>query len=100
MRAHKLRLLLVTPPPVDEYQQALADEAKGFTPVRRLAENTAKYAQVCREVGVQLQVPVVDIWTAFLKHFGWREGQEYLPGSRMIPANEIFQSLFSDGEYS
>lgn len=90
----------MTPPPVDEYQQAIADQAKGFDPVRRIAENTKMYAQACREVGSQLKVPVVDIWRSFLQHAGWIEGQEHLPGSRKIPANETLQSLFSDGDYS
>lgn len=98
--AHNARVLLVTPPPVDEYQQKIADQAKGFEPVRRTAENTKLYAQACKEVGEQLGVPVVDIWTSFLRHAGWAEDQEELPGSRKHPANKALQSLFSDGEYS
>ena len=90
----------MTPPPVDEYQQVIADEARGLTPVRRIAENTEKYAEVCREVGAQFGVPVVDIWKSFLRYAGWIEGQEYLPGSRKIPARKSFQSLFTDGDYA
>ena len=58
------------------------------------------YARTCREVGLELECPVVDIWTTFLQHAGWTDGQEHLPGSQKIPANETLQSLFSDGEYS
>lgn len=100
MVAHKPRILLLTPPPVDEYQQVIADQARGFDQIRRIAENTKLYAETCREVGSQLKVPVVDIWKSFLQHAGWIEGQEHLPGSREIPANETLQSLLSDGDYS
>ena len=98
--AHKPRVLLLTPPPIDEYQQVLADQARGFTPVRRLAENTGAYAEACRDVGAQLGIPVVDIWTAFLRQAGWRSKQQFLPGSREIPPNKVFQSFFTDGKCS
>lgn len=90
----------MTPPPIDEYQQEIADQAKGFDPGRRLAENTRMYAQACREVGSELNIPIVDIWESFLHYAGWKESQENLTGSRKIPINEILQSLFSDGDYS
>lgn len=88
----------MTPPPVDEHQRVAADEARGFRQLRRTIENTEKYVNACHEIGSQLKVPVVDIWTPFLRHAGWVEG-EPPPGTRDIAANKVFQSLFSDGEY-
>ena len=87
----------MTPPPLDEYQRITADKAKGFHQLRRTAANTAEYVNVCREVGSELKVPVVDIWTLFLRHAGWVEGEPLL-GTRGIAANGVFQSFFSDGE--
>ena len=98
LTTHKPRILLVTPPPVDEYQQVIADQARGFDSVRLIAENTKMYAQTCIEVGSELKVPVVDIWTSFLHYAGWIEGQEHLLGSRKVPPNETLQGLFSDGD--
>jgi lysophospholipase L1-like esterase len=96
VKAQSPRVLLITPPPVDEYQQIIADRARGFGSIRRIAQNTRLYAQACKEVGCQLNVPVVDIWTAFTHHAGLMGEQDYMPGTREFPINETLQSLFSD----
>ncbi len=98
VKAQRSHILLMTPPPVDEHQQIHADQARGFSQLRRTAENTERYAKACRELGSQLKVPVVDIWTSFLCHAGWAKGETLL-GSRDIAVNGTFQSLFSDGEH-
>jgi hypothetical protein len=54
------------------------------------------YSEAAREVGASLKVPVADIWTAFMTTTGWQEGQP-LVGSRDLPNNEQFSSLFTDG---
>ncbi len=97
VQAHKPRVLVVTPPPIDEHQQMIADGTRGFTQVRRTTENTRRYAETCREVGSQLGIPVVDIWTTFLLHAGWTGGDPIL-GSRNLAPSGTLQSLFSDGE--
>lgn len=66
--------------------------------VMRKASQTKKYADACRQVGNALNVPVADIWTAFMTAAGWVEGQP-LPGSRDAPANKKLQALLSDGMY-
>ncbi|KAJ5619152.1 hypothetical protein N7510_003136 [Penicillium lagena] len=96
VKAHLPRILLVTPPPIDEYQRVLADQSKGYFQIRRTATNTRKYAQACKETASRLNVPTVDIWTSFLKHAGWAEGL-VLPGSRDVTPNETLQNLFYDG---
>lgn len=54
--------------------------------------------KACKEVGSRLGVPVVDIWTSFLRHAGWTEGSVILGGPDM-EINEEFNNLFSDGWY-
>ncbi|KLJ13112.1 hypothetical protein EMPG_11931 [Blastomyces silverae] len=106
------KLLLLTPPPVNEYQFSPADtdadtdadtqpgapepEPEPTSPVMRKASQTKQYADACREVGKGLNVPVADIWTAFMTAAGWVDGQP-LVGSREVPVNEKLQALLSDG---
>lgn len=65
--------------------------------MRRTAENTARYAEAVRQVGKQLNLPVVDVWTAFMKLAGMKQG-ETLPGSSNVPQNEVLVRLMHDGE--
>jgi hypothetical protein len=87
--------LLLTPPPVNEYQfnyqQYNMDESS-----RRTAANTQLYAEACRGVGSVLGVVVVDLWSAFMKAAGWKRG-EPLAGSKDIPENPQLAALLSDG---
>lgn len=54
------------------------------------------YSEAALEVGASLKVPVADIWTAFMETTGWKEGQP-LVGSRDLPNDKQFASLFTDG---
>ena len=65
----------------------------------RTAENTKRYADTCREVGQEIGVPVVDLWQAFMRAAGWREGQP-LVGSLKGERSEVLESLLIDGELS
>jgi lysophospholipase L1-like esterase len=98
IKAQSPRIILITPPPVNEYQHLEEDRQKGFDTLRRTAENTKLYVDACKDVGKSLQIPVVDIWTAFLKKAGWVEG-ETLVGSLERPESEIFTGLLSDGKF-
>jgi hypothetical protein len=104
VKAQQPAILLVTPPPVDEY--GLAEN--GFEQddeVYRTAENTMKYAKACISVGERLNVKVLDIWGAMIKLAGWgQEGEDWqmLPGSRGTDANPnprspVLQRLLLDG---
>ncbi|KAI5282867.1 hypothetical protein KEM54_002522 [Ascosphaera aggregata] len=84
----KTKIILLTPPPVNEHQLP-ADSP-------RVAWHTKKYVDACKDVGAQLNVPVVDVWTAFMHHAGWTEGKP-LEGSIDLPANPRLQELFTDG---
>ena len=96
--AQKPRLILLTPPPVNEYQ---LEEAEPIAQTEenpiRLAEHTKKYADACREVGGELGVVVLDVWSIFMAKAGWKEGQP-LVGSKKIARNEVLEKLLNDGE--
>lgn len=96
VKSQSPRIILVTPPPVNEHQHLEDDRQKGFQRLRRTAKNTKLYADACKDVGKSLGIPVADVWTAFLREGGWIEG-EALVGSLERPQSEKFNVLFSDG---
>jgi isoamyl acetate esterase len=89
VKLHNTQVILVTPPPVDEWQLDGPD---------RTAKHTAKYAAAARELGAELQVPLLDLWTIFMHKAGWKEGWTgALPGSKDAPRNTVLGDLLSDG---
>ena len=93
----KPRLILLTPPPVNEYQMENAELQKGYSKPLRSAEHTKTYADACRSVGAELGVPVLDLWSIFMAKVGWKEG-EPLIGSKKVARNGILEKLLNDGE--
>jgi lysophospholipase L1-like esterase len=81
VREHDPRIVLITPPPVDERMCEADDRAKGIDQVRRTAEVTKTYADAARDVGRELGVVVLDAWTIFMERAGWKSG-EPLVGSK------------------
>lgn len=55
------------------------------------------YADACRGIGEELNLPVVDLWGAFMSKAGWKEG-EPLTGSIDVARNEVLQNLLRDGK--
>ncbi|OKL61046.1 hypothetical protein UA08_03606 [Talaromyces atroroseus] len=96
IREHGTKIIVLTPPPINEYQLKYFDAAKGFDTPSRTAANTKLYADACRDVAQSLGLPVADIWTAILKSAGWEAGQP-LTGSKDVPPNEVLASLLTDG---
>ena len=111
IKDHKdIRIILVTPPPVDERKLVEADQAKypgmGLV-LRRTAKITARYAQAVCELGDELEVPVLDIWSTMTRcaatmarRISCTEGtvgNESLPGSHDAPLNPMLQGLLHDG---
>jgi isoamyl acetate esterase len=91
------KIILLTPPPVNEYQLPdSSNEVEGIRPVVRTANHTKLYADAASEVASELGVPIADIWTAFMTAAGWQEGLP-LVGSREIPINHTLSSFFTDG---
>ncbi|OAL20926.1 hypothetical protein AYO20_11453 [Fonsecaea nubica] len=86
---HQTECLLITPPPVDEWQLGSSE---------RTAEHTARYAAACREVGREMGLPVLDLWTIFMSKAGWQEGSTGpLIGSKDAARNEVLGKLLNDG---
>ncbi|KIW62759.1 hypothetical protein PV04_10894 [Phialophora macrospora] len=89
LRRHDTQVILITPPPVDEYQLGSPD---------RTAEHTAKYARAAHQVGQDCHLPVLDLWTIFMRKAGWTEGStDALAGSKDAPRSEVLADLLVDG---
>lgn len=91
--AHKPRIILITPPPINEYQMELADTPNAT----RSSEHTKLYADKCREVGKELDVAVLDLWSILMAKTGWKEGQP-LTGSKKVAKSKVLEKLLIDGE--
>lgn len=74
------------------------DASKGLPHPSRTANNTKLYAGAAREVATELEIPVADLWTAFMEKTDWKEGQ-WLPGSRDVPNDERLARLLTDGSF-
>ena len=89
VKLHETKVILVVPTPVDEWQLGNQD---------RTATITARYADACREVGKEFDLPILDLWTIFMNKAGWNNGQQGpLIGSRAAPKSEVFEALLIDG---
>jgi lysophospholipase L1-like esterase len=96
--AHNPRIILVAPPPVNEHLWLLRDQASGYSSVTRNAAKTKEYADAVVELGVKLDLPVVNLWKAFMMQVdpAWEEG-DALPGSLDIRQNHKLAELLYDG---
>jgi lysophospholipase L1-like esterase len=102
--AHNPRIILIAPPPINEHLWWPRDKSNGYTSVSRIASVTKDYADAARDVGAKLNVPVLDLWKAFMekadfKMDAWKLG-EPLPGSLDIPQNDALVELMYDGKGS
>ncbi|KAK5731448.1 hypothetical protein LTR17_011410 [Elasticomyces elasticus] len=101
VQAHEgVKVVLVTTPPVDDRKCLKADQERyphlGQT-LRRTAATTATYAAAVRELGAELEVPVLDIHTTMLALSGHDRSSNPLPGSLEAPTNATLQSFLIDG---
>ena len=96
-----LRIILITPPPVDERMLRANDSANipGYNGLRRTADTTAKYAEAVRQVGKDRGVQVCDVWSAMMREAGWDANSTApLPGSESADENAVLRRFFSDGK--
>ena len=96
VRAHKPRLILITPPPVEERRLEMKVQSQGYPKLNRTNDCTKTYSDAAREVGRELGVAVCDIWNAFVTRAGWKTG-EPLPGGMGLPENEALKEFLHDG---
>lgn len=85
--AHNAKVLLIGPSPVNEHQLDV---------LVRLAERTKKFADASRAVAKELDVPVVDLWSVFMKRAGWKEGDPLL-GKTGVRGSDKLKEMLSDG---
>lgn len=96
--AQSPRVILVTPPPVNEYALEETDAAVGRSNIRRTAEHTKLYADACSEVGRGLEVFVLDLWSWIMTAAGYKTSSDsILPGSKHIARNSYLDQILSDG---
>lgn len=95
--AQKPRLIIITTPPINEYKLEEHYLAAGISDRSRTAANTKKYADACRDIGKELNVTVLDIWSIMMAKAGWKEG-EPLVGSKHVERSKILDDLLVDGE--
>jgi lysophospholipase L1-like esterase len=94
------RIILITNPPIDERTQGALDRSKGYE-LRRTAEHTKLYADAVRNVGNDLGIAVVDLWTAIMLKAGWKPNSPTpLPGCTDVPPNPVLSEHLSDGTKS
>lgn len=91
-----LRMILVTPPPINEYALEVTDAAKGVLHRRRTAEHTMMYADACKSVGQELEISVLDLWALCIKGAQYQPG-DLLPGSKKVARNQYLDQVLSDG---
>jgi len=98
VKAQAPRIILVTPPPINQYATEEADRAKGHSQARRTAQHTKSYADAVKEVAAADDVACLDLWTAFMAAAGWDGELANLPGSKEVEVNYFLQNLLHDGK--
>ncbi|KAF1980461.1 GDSL Lipase/Acylhydrolase [Bimuria novae-zelandiae CBS 107.79] len=85
-----VKILLITPPPIDEWQFDSWDEPGKSA---RKAVIARAYADAVVEVGSESGIAVVDLWSACMKEVGW-DGEEPLPGDHGAEKSGLSKLLF------
>ena len=104
IKAHPdIRLILITPPPIDE-RKCLANFQARYPELdpmlRRTAKCNAEYAQAARDVGQELQVTVLDLFEAMISRAYLEVTDSHpnlLPGELDAPQNKTLQDFVYDG---
>ncbi|KAH8704600.1 SGNH hydrolase-type esterase domain-containing protein [Phaeosphaeriaceae sp. PMI808] len=99
--AHNPRIILVAPPPINEHLWWPRDQSSGYASVTRLASVTKDYADAACAVGERLNIPVINLWKAFMEKAGfdsnaWKVG-DAIPGSLEVQQSDALVELLYDG---
>ncbi|CAO2657419.1 Nn.00g035450.m01.CDS01 [Neocucurbitaria sp. VM-36] len=97
IRAHaNIKVLLITPPPIDEWAFDSWDEPGKSA---RKADVARSYAEAVVQIGKEMQTAVVDLWSACMTEAGWNHGcgEGLLPGDRRAEKCEGLGRLLTDG---
>jgi isoamyl acetate esterase len=99
---HHPKIILVTPPPIDEMRQEEVDAAKGY-PLCRRASVTAEYAEAARQVGAEIggDLMVLDLWSAVMAEAIRRTPNPNpngpILGTKQLGSSKAPTSLMPDG---
>ncbi|KAK1980672.1 GDSL-like Lipase/Acylhydrolase [Colletotrichum cereale] len=67
--SHNPKILLVTPPPIDDIRMAEMDLAMGYPKPQRTSKISAEYTQAARDVAAEVPgVVLIDLWQALMDH--------------------------------
>ncbi|KAF2013957.1 SGNH hydrolase [Aaosphaeria arxii CBS 175.79] len=97
-----VRILLITPPPIDEWGFDGWDEPGRSA---RTAGVARAYAEAVRHVGEETGVAVVDLWGKCMAEAGWtdddtgKDSKLLLPGNKKLERSEALARLLYDGEF-
>ncbi|QPH01297.1 hypothetical protein C2857_005496 [Epichloe festucae Fl1] len=103
IKQHRPKILLVTPPPVDEIKVTRLNLAEGHASALRTSATTAAYSEKAREVARENPgVVLIDLWTAVMDKAMSMAPQDWKPGSPWLGSPENGQqggldSLLPDG---
>ncbi|KAI9803279.1 MAG: hypothetical protein M1825_002070 [Sarcosagium campestre] len=95
LAAHNARIILITPPPINEYQLESGENEYSIGR-RRTVEHTKLYADAARQVGEDLQIVTLDLWEALIRKTKWDPSQT-IPGSKAIKESPILREHLRDG---
>jgi isoamyl acetate esterase len=70
IKAHSPKMILISPPKVEEYKHIVKDKAVGYPSLTRFVHLTKSYADTCVEAGKELNIARVDTWSAFIGKAG------------------------------
>lgn len=82
------RILLVTPPPLEERLMAQRVIDLGFGGVTWSNERANIYADAVRKIAKECSLPCCDLFTVLVRRAGWRPGQPF-PGNLDQPENDV-----------
>jgi isoamyl acetate esterase len=102
IQAHHPKIILATPPPIDEIRQEETDATRG-SPLCRRANVTAEYADAVRQVATEVggDLIVLDLWSEVME-VALRKTVKHNPdgpiiGTKELGSNEALTNLMPDG---
>jgi lysophospholipase L1-like esterase len=98
------QIVMITPPPVyepgrKEWQvQRIGEEEAKTTAIDRTNVYTKQYAECCKEVAKELDLPVVDLWTSMQEPKGWgtllfNDGLHFTPEGNQHVYNAVLTTI-------
>ncbi|KAL5710272.1 GDSL esterase/lipase wdl1 [Ranunculus cassubicifolius] len=95
--SEKTRIIFLTCPPVNE-EYLRKNQSSFLSELKRSSEDCGKYSQACIEVGRDVGIKVIDLWTAFQKKDNWEnlcftDGVHLSSEGSLIVVNEILNVL-------